>query len=98
MNEIKCPNCGTIFQINETDYDKIVKQIKNQEYDKEIKELENRYKKDKEQELEIIKNHIEQEHSKDISKKNEEIINLKNELKIQEANMANDYENKKILY
>ena len=35
MNEIKCPNCGTIFQINETDYDKIVKQIKNQEYDKE---------------------------------------------------------------
>ena len=56
MNEIKCPNCGTIFQINETDYDKIVKQIKNQEYDKEIKELENRYKKDKEQELEIILN------------------------------------------
>lgn len=91
MNEIKCPNCGTIFQINETDYDKIVKQIKNQEYDKEIKELENRYKKDKEQELEIIRNHIEQEHSKDISKKNEEILNLKNELKNQEATIKNNY-------
>lgn len=91
MNEIKCPNCGTIFQINETDYDKIVKQIKNQEYDKEIKELENRYKKDKEQELEIIRNHIEQEHSKDISKKNEEILNLKNEIKNQEATIKNNY-------
>jgi len=91
MNEIKCPNCGTIFQINETDYDKIVKQIKNQEYDKEIKELENRYKKDKEQELEIIRNHIEQEHSKDISKKNEEILNLKNELKNQETTIKNNY-------
>ena len=91
MNEIKCPNCGTIFQINETDYDKIVKQIKNQEYDKEIKELENRYKKDKEQELEIIRNHIEQEHSKDISKKNEEILNLKNELRNQEATIKNNY-------
>ena len=91
MNEIKCPNCGTIFQINETDYDKIVKQIKNQEYDKEIKELENRYKKDKEQELEIIKNHIEQEHSKDISKKNEEILNLKNELRNQETTIKNNY-------
>ena len=91
MNEIKCPNCGTIFQINETDYDKIVKQIKNQEYDKEIKELENRYKKDKEQELEIIRNHIEQEHSKDISKKNEEIINLKNELKNQSTSLENTY-------
>lgn len=91
MNEIKCPNCGTIFQINETDYDKIVKQIKNQEYDKEIKELENRYKKDKEQELEIIRNHIEQEHSKDISKKNEEILNLKNELRNQETTIKNNY-------
>ena len=91
MNEIKCPNCGTIFQINETDYDKIVKQIKNQEYDKEIKELENRYKKDKEQEIEIIRNHIEQEHSKDISKKNEEILNLKNELRNQEATIKNNY-------
>lgn len=91
MNEIKCPNCGIIFQINETDYDKIVKQIKNQEYDKEIKELENRYKKDKEQELEIIRNHIEQEHSKDISKKNEEILNLKNELRNQETTIKNNY-------
>lgn len=91
MNEIKCPNCGTIFQINETDYDKIVKQIKNQEYDKEIKELENRYKKDKEQELEIIRNHIEQEHSKDISKKNEEILNLKNEIKNQSTSLENTY-------
>lgn len=91
MNEIKCPNCGTIFQINETDYDKIVKQIKNQEYDKEIKELENRYKKDKERELEIIRNHIEQEHSKDISKKNEEILNLKNEIKNQSTSLENTY-------
>ena len=24
MNEIKCPKCGTIFQINETDYDTYV--------------------------------------------------------------------------
>ena len=27
MNEIKCPKCGTMFQIDEKDYDLIVKQI-----------------------------------------------------------------------
>ena len=36
MNEIKCPKCGTMFQINETDYDSIVKQIRDKEFDKEI--------------------------------------------------------------
>lgn len=27
MNDIKCPKCGTMFQIDEKDYDSIVKQI-----------------------------------------------------------------------
>ena len=26
MNEIKCPKCGTVFQINETDYESIAKE------------------------------------------------------------------------
>ena len=34
MNEIKCPNCGTIFQIDESDYDKVVKQIRDKEFEK----------------------------------------------------------------
>ena len=34
MNEIKCPKCGTVFQINETDYDSIVKQIRDSEFEK----------------------------------------------------------------
>ena len=29
MNEIKCPNCGTVFQISETNYESIVIQIRN---------------------------------------------------------------------
>ena len=29
MNEIKCPKCGTMFQIDEKDYDSIKKQIED---------------------------------------------------------------------
>ncbi len=36
MNEIKCPNCGTVFQIDEDDYLSIVKQIKDKEFEKEL--------------------------------------------------------------
>ena len=37
MNEIKCPKCGTVFTISETDYENIVKQIHDKEFEKEIK-------------------------------------------------------------
>lgn len=40
MNEIKCPNCNTVFQVDETDYADIVSQIKNKEFEKAIKEKE----------------------------------------------------------
>ena len=29
MNEIKCPKCGTVFQISESDYESILKQIRD---------------------------------------------------------------------
>ena len=48
MNEIKCPKCGTVFQISESDYESIVKQIRDHEFEKEIGVREEQYKKDKE--------------------------------------------------
>lgn len=36
MTEIKCPNCGKIFKIDDADYASIVSQIKNEEMEKEI--------------------------------------------------------------
>ena len=35
MNELKCPNCGIVFQIDEQDYESIVKQIRDNEFNKE---------------------------------------------------------------
>ena len=41
MNEIKCPNCGTIFQVDESKYHDILVQVRNNEFEKELKEREN---------------------------------------------------------
>ena len=40
MNEIKCPNCGEEFSIDENYYNKIVKQIRDKEFAKEVKNIE----------------------------------------------------------
>lgn len=36
MNEIKCPKCGEVFQIDETSYAAIVKQVRDSEFKKEV--------------------------------------------------------------
>ena len=44
MKELKCPKCGSVFTVDESDYADIVNQVKNAEFnaevDRRIKELE----------------------------------------------------------
>lgn len=37
MKELKCPQCGSVFSVDETDYASIVSQVKTQEFEAEIK-------------------------------------------------------------
>lgn len=49
MNDIRCPNCGTAFKIDETGYADILKQIRDHEFDEQITkrlELAEREKRD----------------------------------------------------
>ena len=55
MNEIKCPNCGKLFQIDEKDYNSIVKQIRDHEFEEELKIREKQVIKEKNNELELLK-------------------------------------------
>ena len=36
MNEIKCPKCGEVFQVDESGYASILKQVKDKEFEKEL--------------------------------------------------------------
>ncbi len=81
MNEIKCPNCGKIFQIDEKDYDSIVKQIRNHEFEEEIQNREEQYKKDKNNALELLKKDLELKNNNELSEKDKEIEKLKSDLK-----------------
>ena len=75
MKELKCPNCGQVFQVDEADYASIVSQVKNAEFDAEVDrrlaELHERHKA--EQELATAK--TEQSFQKQLSSKEVELSN-----------------------
>lgn len=88
MNEIKCPQCGTVFQISETNYESIVKQIKDKEFEKEINLREQRHQIDKETAIELAKSQLEKKLNEELNKKTLEINELKNQIKIQQTEMS----------
>ena len=85
MNEIKCPKCGTVFQINETDYESIVRQIRNQEFASELASREKEFEKEKASALELNEAQLEKKFHEMLSQKEMEISELKNTLKGQET-------------
>lgn len=55
MQEIKCPNCGEVFQVDESGYAQIASQVRDKEFDKEIKQREKLIESQKELEIEKLK-------------------------------------------
>lgn len=92
MNEIKCPKCGTVFQIDEADYDSIVKQIRDREFDKEINSREEQHKVDRENAVKLAEAHIKEELGQELNKKDLEISELKLSLKVSEEKTINKVE------
>lgn len=57
MQNIKCPNCGEVFQVDESGegYTKIVQQVRNSEFEKELAEREQVINEKKENEFKLYK-------------------------------------------
>jgi hypothetical protein len=92
MQEIKCPNCGEVIQVDESDYAQIVQQVRDKEFEKELsrrtQELDNAH----ENKLRLARLEQEQVHNNAVSKKDatiadkdREIATLKAKLESQET-------------
>lgn len=81
MKEIKCPNCGKMFQVDESGYAAILKQVRDEEFEKELEQRENAIKNEKQSALKLA------------NAESENIINsLKEKLKSTESKMALEIE------
>ena len=87
MKELKCPECGAVFQVDDADYAAILSQVKNTEFDAEverrIKELHDRQKA--EQELATAR--AQQTFQSQLAAKDQEISNLKSTISQSENNL-----------
>ena len=80
MQEIKCPKCGEVFQVDESGYAAIVKQVRDEEFSKEIKNREARFVADKENAVQLAKLEAEKDFNEKLAKKEAEISELKSQI------------------
>lgn len=73
MQEIKCPNCGEVFAVDESGYAQIVKQVRDKEFEKELKRREDDFAGMKESELKLARMEQKEEFNRQLSKKEAEI-------------------------
>lgn len=90
MKQLKCPECGAVFQVDDADYAAILSQVKNTEFDAEvdrrINELHERQKAEQELATAKAQQNFQTQLSdkeKALSAKDAEIERLKNQLQEQ---------------
>lgn len=80
MQEIKCPKCGEVFQVDDSGYAAIVKQVRDKEFNKEISNRETQFENDKNNAIELAKLGLEKEYSEKLNQKESEIAKLESKL------------------
>lgn len=85
MKEIKCPNCGEVFQVDESGYAQIVSQVRDAEFQRELKRREDELAGSREAEIKLAQAELD----KTIAQRDQEIEKLK-------AQIANSETEKKL--
>ena len=95
MNQIKCPNCGKEFTIDESSYESIVKQIRDHQFNEEINLREKQFKENLETQLNLVRTQVESDNQKLLNDKDRQIEDLKN--KLDSIDTRKDLENREAL-
>ncbi len=73
MQEIRCPRCGEVFEVDQTRYDEIAQQIRDKEFDRELQRREKELEDRQEDKLKLFRMQNEKEHADIVSKKDSEL-------------------------
>ena len=77
MNEIICPNCKKIFNIDEAGFADILKQVRDHQFQEELQTRLNIAEKEKESAVELAEAKFKNSLQEDLAKKDTEIIELR---------------------
>ena len=80
MQEIKCPNCGEVIQVDESDYAQILQQVRDKEFDKELSRRSQEMESKRESELRLLRLEQEQVHNQAVSRKDAAIADKERQI------------------
>lgn len=87
MSQIKCPNCGTVFQVDESQYHEILQQVRNEEFEKELNERQKNSNQ-------IIQSKLEKEYESKLNQKALEIKELQANKELEIKQLQSDFNQK----
>lgn len=103
MSEIKCPKCGEVFEIDETDYNLLISQVRNDEFNKELKSREQSLKESSLKDVELAVAKAKEEEKDKLNRLEKQVIELNSKLKDSEnekntemSNLKHEFETEKL--
>ena len=76
MNEIKCPQCGTVFQVDERGYADIARQVRDQEFSRQLAERERIMERERVAAVELAEQKAERQLQETVSGRDARIAEL----------------------
>ena len=89
MQEIKCPKCGEVFQVDESGYAAIVKQVHDREFEKELLRKEEDFRNEKASAVALAVTKAEADKEKVISDLQQQITRLNVQMELDRAKAEN---------
>lgn len=88
MKELKCPKCGTMFTVDEADFETIVSQVKNQEFAAEVAKREEELRAQYATREQLAKQQAEMQLQQSLAAKASEIEKQNSEINVLKAQLA----------
>ena len=77
MNEIKCPNCGKVFQVDEAGYSAIISQVRNELFEKDLAARVGSLRREMDAAREKAIAELNASHERELFSREQEILRLK---------------------
>lgn len=86
--EIKCPKCGTIFTVDESEYATLLEQVRTKEFDASVKKETDRIMRDMKKDAELVAMKAAAENANIVAQKDTYIAELKAKLEHENENLT----------
>ena len=85
MNELKCPHCGQVFQVDESGYADLIRQVRDDQFAAELHERVSAMERERAQAVELARRDAENARQQAVAERDAKIAQLKAELDAADA-------------